>query len=67
MNLLLRLLKLFKKKKAERYGGCSLCYDSGAVHIPTGNRHFRGEDIHRKCLNGCLLTAYGSAQLRGQP
>ena len=52
-----------KKKTSALYDGCNLCYGSGVVCLPTGNRHFRGPDLHRRCPNGCELTYYGMSKL----
>ena len=38
---------------------CNICYDAGVVRLPTGNKHFQGLDIYRRCPCECKLTPYG--------
>ncbi len=56
-------LRLFKRDTVKLYDGCTLCYDSGVVRLPSGNRHFSEGDIYRRCPAGCELTAYGTQRL----
>jgi len=55
------LLAIFRRRKREisKLCDCHLCYDSGVVRLPTGNRHFVGPDVFRECPNKCKLTSYG--------
>ena len=55
--------RLFKRERVTLYDGCILCYGSGVVRLPSGNRHFRGPDILRLCPDGCELTEYGRGQM----
>ena len=63
MRYLKFLSRPFKKDIVTYYDGCTACYGSGAVRLPTGNRHVIGPDIFRPCPYGCEMTHYGRGRL----
>jgi len=61
------LIALFRRrtKGISKPYDCHLCYDSGVVRLPTGNKHFMGYDVFRECPNKCRLTSYGRMKIGG--